>query len=293
MTKDKHVSCPVATRAGKLWDRVDCYILDDGRRVIAQRGILRALRNAEETRGHERGDLCQYLARLPSRFEHLTSGHEIRFSVPQEHGGVIPAIGREPSWFVDVLRAYAGGLTAGELHPSQVPMAHRAMDLLCLLAGKAIGQLVDEACGVQASMPPSAARPVTAEGVAVAMVAIFRPLLTDALAPLYGRLAALEQQPMGGVVGVAVAGHIKKELLAIGAIEHRCGKAKSVLSARTKLDNRLRGVVGWAGTACSWERLPAAKHGDALRELDVMRRTAEGIAEALGRERQMPLKLVR
>jgi hypothetical protein len=143
--------------------------------------------------------------------------------------------------------------------------------------------------GQHASPAPA----VTAEGFALAMMAIMRPVLTDALAPLYGRLAALEQQPMGGVVGVAVAGHVKRELIDVAALLHRCGQAKSVRSARTQLDNRLRGVVGWAGTACSWERLPAVKHGDTLRELDVMRRTAEGIAHALGRARQMPLKLVK
>lgn len=109
---------------------------------------------------------------------------------------------------------------------------------------------------------------------------------------LVQRLDALEQRG-AGVVGPAVAKHILLTLMQIAALLHRAGQAKSVISARTRLDNRLRGAVGWAGTGASWERLPAMKHGDALRALDSERRVAEGIAEALGKSRQMTLRVVK
>lgn len=139
---------PRAVSFGELWGQVDCYILDDGRRVIAQRGILRSLRNTEKTRGNETGNLGQFLARLPKHFEDLTRGNEIVFVVPQSQGGVVRAIGRPPEFFVGILRAYAEGFAASELHKSQEPMARRAIALLSLLAEKGIEALIDEACGV-------------------------------------------------------------------------------------------------------------------------------------------------
>lgn len=88
--------------------------------------------------------LGRYLARLPNRFSDLTAAPTIVFTMPQ--GGA--AIGRTPDFFVGVLRAYAESFAAGELHERQVPMAKQAMSLLCLLAGKAINDMIDEACGV-------------------------------------------------------------------------------------------------------------------------------------------------
>jgi hypothetical protein len=139
---------PAAAAAGKLWGAVDCYILDDGQRVIAQRAILRALRNTDASRGHDRGDLGQYLARLPKSYAHLARGPEIEFRIPQTQGGMVRAVGRPPAFFVGVLRAYVEGFAAGELHKSQEPMARRAMALLSRLAEKGIEAMVDEACGV-------------------------------------------------------------------------------------------------------------------------------------------------
>lgn len=112
------------------------------------------------------------------------------------------------------------------------------------------------------------------------------------LAAIATRLDAIEQRGVG-VVGPAVAGHIKLTLMKIAGILHRAGQAKSVVSARTRLDNRLRGAVGWAGTGACWERLPTTKHGEALRVLDSEQRVAEGIAEALNRSRQLNLKIVK
>lgn len=67
---------------------------DDGRRVVSQRGIVRALSGAED------GKLDRYLDRLPSRFAELKAGPEIEFQGPTG-----PAKGREAQWLVDMLFA--------------------------------------------------------------------------------------------------------------------------------------------------------------------------------------------
>jgi hypothetical protein len=145
---------PKAVASGMLWGHLECHVLEDETRVLTQRGILRALRSQADpndsedlTRGRERGDLGQYLARLPSRFHDLTRGHEIEFDAPQAHGGSVRAIGRPVEFFIGVLRAYSEGFAAGELHRAQLPMAKRAVTLLSLLAGKALERMIDEACG--------------------------------------------------------------------------------------------------------------------------------------------------
>lgn len=80
-------------------------MLDDARRVVSQRGIVKALS------GREGGDLGQYLSKLPSRFAVLQAGAEIEFQGPTG-----PAKGREAQWLVDMLLAYDEADDAGELH---------------------------------------------------------------------------------------------------------------------------------------------------------------------------------
>ena len=104
---------PTAKAGGKLWGKVECFILDDGRRVIGQRAILRSLENPEKTSGAGTGHLDRFLARLPKRFQGLTSGAEIEFRIPWEQGGSGRAIGRPTAFFVDVLCAYGEALDAG------------------------------------------------------------------------------------------------------------------------------------------------------------------------------------
>jgi hypothetical protein len=118
---------------------VDCYVLEDGRRVISQRGAVRAL-----TGGTDHGRLGQLIGRLPQRFAHLTVG-PIAFSLPS--GGT--ATGHEAQWFVDVLRAYKAAWRAGELRKDQVHLAENADRILDVLAGVAIVALIDEATGYE------------------------------------------------------------------------------------------------------------------------------------------------
>lgn len=65
----------------------------DGRSVLSQRGMLRALRgNNENVAGPEKGDLERYIARLPNDSKTLTLDPKIEFTLPDgKH-----AIGRTP-----------------------------------------------------------------------------------------------------------------------------------------------------------------------------------------------------
>jgi hypothetical protein len=114
-------SRPKATHSGKLLGYAECYVLEDGRRMVSQRGVLAILRGKGV--GNETGDLGKFLARLPSQFKYLAVGTRIEFELPT--GGL--ALGREATELIDICQAYTEALASEELHPKQVPIAHRAM----------------------------------------------------------------------------------------------------------------------------------------------------------------------
>lgn len=112
------LSRPKAIASGALFDgRMDCYILNDGRRVVSQRGEVAALTRL--TSGSKHGDLDRFLSRLPNEYKHLASGSKVEFEVPLEGGGARVALGREACDVVDHLRAYADSLVAGKLRKNQ------------------------------------------------------------------------------------------------------------------------------------------------------------------------------
>ncbi len=131
-----------AVAAGTIFNgAVDCYVLSDERRVITQRGAVRALSG-----GAEDGKIGRYLSRLPARFAELSAGPTLEFDLPGGGG----ALGRDGQWFVDVLKAYKSAWRAGEFkHPAQVRLAENADAILDSLAGVAIVALIDEATGYQ------------------------------------------------------------------------------------------------------------------------------------------------
>ncbi len=140
---------PKAIAEGKLFEEfgfaVDCYVLEDKRRVIAQRGIIRALRG--KTGGAEDGQLGRLLARLPSRFATLAAEPEIAFTMPA--GGI--ALGREAQFMVRLLKAYSSAHRAGELHHTQEKLAMASIAMIEALAGVGIEALIDEATGYERS----------------------------------------------------------------------------------------------------------------------------------------------
>lgn len=136
----------IATHAGTIFDgAADCYVLDDGRRVLSGRGMVRTLTSSPENAGRESGNIGAYLARLPNGSALLASGAEIEFSLPG--GGV--AKGREATWFIDLLKAYDEADDAGDLHASQRHLARNARRTLRALAGVGIVALIDGATGYE------------------------------------------------------------------------------------------------------------------------------------------------
>jgi hypothetical protein len=153
-----------ATHAGTLFDGLlDCYVLQDERRVVSQRGIVRGITAG----GRESGNLQAYLAKLPSRFGYLATGAEVEFTRPD--GGT--AKGREAQWVVDLLKAYDEADDAGELHVSQRHLARHARRVLRALAGVGIVSLIDEATGYDKARD------------AQAMSFAYRALLLDSTRP--------------------------------------------------------------------------------------------------------------
>lgn len=135
------MSRPKATAAGTLFDGlVDCYVLDDGRRVLSQRGSVRAL-----TGGREGADLGTYLARLPKNFS--VESASANFEFERHDGGT--ANGVESSAFVAILNAYVDAGLAGALRRNQQHLAVNASKLLRALQSVGLDALIDEATGYQ------------------------------------------------------------------------------------------------------------------------------------------------
>lgn len=125
---------------------LDCYVLEDGRRVVSQRAIVRLLTSDKDGQGgRERGDLSAYLERLPKEFNALDpAAKAVRFD---HRGGTV--IGRDAQFVVDMCKTYKAAMRAGALHPTQVHMAAKADVIIDALAGVGIAALVDEATGYQ------------------------------------------------------------------------------------------------------------------------------------------------
>lgn len=173
---------PKAIAAGTLFDgAVDCYVLDDGRRVISQNGAVRALSGG----ARERGDLSVYINRLPSRFGHLTARAGLEFDMP--NGGV--AQGREGTWFVEVCDAYVDAFMSNELKSSQVKLAQSARGILKAVQVVGITALIDEATNYQSVRASDDLQRLLARVLrheASRWECRFPPSLVRALAPLYG-----------------------------------------------------------------------------------------------------------
>lgn len=126
---------------------VDCYVLDDGRRVLSQRGAVRALRakTSSKNDGAEFGNLSRYTARLPEKFRHLAT--EPTCEIDRPDGGSAHAVTSDH--FVAILNAYVDSAIAGELSKSQRHLAANAQAILRSLQSLGLDALIDEATGYQ------------------------------------------------------------------------------------------------------------------------------------------------
>lgn len=142
--------------SGKLWGMVDCYVLEDRRRVLSMRGAVRALttENIEKIDGNidgrragrNAGDLNVYVSRLPEKYGVRSS--DASFEIHRVEGGVAKAI--EAARFVDILAAYSQAADSDEIsHPGQLRIAANCNALLRAISRVGMVALIDEATGYQ------------------------------------------------------------------------------------------------------------------------------------------------
>lgn len=130
---------------------IPCYVLDDERRVLVQRGMMAALDMKQGTAGRGVGDrLSKFVATkalrpfvTPELAEMITN--PIRFQA----GGVI-AYGYEATILADLCEAVLAARKAGTLNYQQEHIAEQCEILVRGFARVGIVALVDEATGFQA-----------------------------------------------------------------------------------------------------------------------------------------------
>lgn len=123
--------------------RVECHVLENGTRLITQRGVLRAMSVAETTHFERFRD------RIPNRPDDLEVS-----PTPFSFRGT--SLGITAEQFVQIVTLYAQALVAGVLRSTQVPIGQRCAAMLFALAGVGIAALIDEATGYRTRTPPNA-----------------------------------------------------------------------------------------------------------------------------------------
>jgi hypothetical protein len=134
---------PFSTFRGKLEIgdiKLECHVLNDGRRVFTQGEMVRAL-----TGGTDSSNLARYLRASPLT-EKEFSGGPIRFQIP---GNPQLAVGSEATLLIEISEAYLEARDAGKLRPSQLKLARQGEIIMRSCAKVGIIALVDEATGYQ------------------------------------------------------------------------------------------------------------------------------------------------
>ena len=135
--------------------QLEVYVLEDGRRVFAKRGMARALGLKSEGGN-------AFLKTLSGK----KLGSEITENLREnlENPIVFEIVGAdlghgfEAETLVDVCKAVVRADDAGKLLESQKPMAHQARAIINALAKVGIAALIDEATGYQTERSPDALR---------------------------------------------------------------------------------------------------------------------------------------
>ena len=135
--------------------QLDCYVLEDGRRVFHKRGMARALGLKSEG---------------GNAFMKTLSGKKLRSEMDPELWekirspifinplGVDPAHAYEANVLVEVCKTVGRAHDAGKLTKAQEPMARQARAIISALARVGIIALIDEATGYQTVRDPGALR---------------------------------------------------------------------------------------------------------------------------------------
>ncbi len=135
--------------------QLECYVLEDGRRVFAKRGMARAIGLKSEggnaflktLSGKKVGS--EITEALREKLE-----NPIVFNIT----GADPGHGYEAETLVDVCKAVARADGKNKLLDSQKPMANQARAIVNALAKVGIAALIDEATGYQTQRSPDALR---------------------------------------------------------------------------------------------------------------------------------------
>lgn len=143
MSRPKAITTGVLSFGGV---EIDCYNLDDGRRAISQRAIVRALRGAKSGAPNPKG-IGDYLARIPDEYAGILARptSEVEFVLPSG----TTSIGRDAEWLIDLCNAYVDAAIAGSLHRKQLHLAAQARTIVAACAKTGIAALIDEATGYQ------------------------------------------------------------------------------------------------------------------------------------------------
>ncbi len=123
---------------------VECYVTGDGRRMVSNSGLIRAIVD-----GPKHGTLERYIEAIPSQFRPKASAPNVELERPE--GGI--AICREATFLIDLCEAYDKADEAGALRADQRHLAQNARRILRATARAGIVGLIDEATGYQQVRP--------------------------------------------------------------------------------------------------------------------------------------------
>jgi hypothetical protein len=138
---------PVALFPGKLQigsERFAVYVLDNQKRVMVQREVVRALT------GNAKGGLDRYLE-APNLHDFISKdeilSQTIKFKIP---GTQFTATGYEATLLIEICDSYLRARESGKLAPNQEQLARQAEIILRASAKVGIIALIDEATGYTA-----------------------------------------------------------------------------------------------------------------------------------------------
>ncbi len=140
------VKVPLAIFPGKLAigdGMYLCYVLDNNKRVISQREVVRALT------GQSKGDISRYLETQnlkPFISSQLIADQTIQFKIP---GNPVTANGYEATLLLDICDGYLRARDDGKLSSNQIHLAKKAEIITRACAKVGIIALIDEATGYQ------------------------------------------------------------------------------------------------------------------------------------------------
>jgi hypothetical protein len=121
--------------------KLECHVLDDGRRVLTQREVVRAISG-----GRESGNLSRYLERNPLTAKGFQAGPVIRFTIP---GSNLTPIGYEATLLIEICDKYLEARDKKLLKGRQYNLAAHAETIIRACAKVGIIALIDEATGYQ------------------------------------------------------------------------------------------------------------------------------------------------